>query len=164
MRTSRRVRRMQKFRQHSRPSGLNLVSLMDIFTILVFFLLVNSSATPELPSYKDLRLPDSVSQAVAEENLTVAITEEYILVQGLSVARVAEAKEAGDEGIRSLRERLVFLAADYADDVDKTITIAGHQDIDYALLRKVLRSCQDAGFHNIAFAANQIVRPQVLEP
>lgn len=164
MKTSRRVRRMQKFRQRSRPSGLNLVSLMDIFTILVFFLLVNSSATPELPSYKDLKLPDSVSQTVAEENLTVAITEEHILVQGTSVARIAELQGREGEAIDSLKERLLFLAKDYADDMERAITIAGHQDIDYELLRKVLRSCQEAGFYNIAFAANQVARPQVLEP
>ena len=43
MKMSRRAKRMD--RHHRRNKGnavLNLVSLMDIFTILVFFLLVNS--------------------------------------------------------------------------------------------------------------------------
>lgn len=164
MKTSRRVRRMQRFRQHSQPSGLNLVSLMDIFTILVFFLLVNASATPELPSYKDLKLPDSISQTAAKETLTIAITEEHILVQGVSVASVVAVEESEGETIDSLKQRLLFLAGDYPDERDKAITIAGYRDMDYALVRKVLRSCQEAGFHHIAFAANQVHRPQLIEP
>ena len=38
-----RAKRMEKHHKRNKSSGsLNLVSLMDIFTILVFFLLVNS--------------------------------------------------------------------------------------------------------------------------
>lgn len=52
-------------RQHRRGRlpGLNLVSLMDIFTILVFFLLVNSSDTSSLQGNKDLQLPISTASA-----------------------------------------------------------------------------------------------------
>ena len=40
MKTSRRARRIQRhYSRMHRPGGLNLVSLMDIFTILVFFLI-----------------------------------------------------------------------------------------------------------------------------
>ncbi len=58
MKTSRRARRMQRHygRMH-RPGGLNLVSLMDIFTILVFFLMVSSSDVKVMQNTADVPLP-----------------------------------------------------------------------------------------------------------
>ena len=44
---SARAKRMERHHQRAKGgSSLNLVSLMDIFTILVFFLLVNARARP----------------------------------------------------------------------------------------------------------------------
>ena len=43
MNQSRRIKRMSRAnKKSSATGGLSLVSLMDVFTILVFFLLVNS--------------------------------------------------------------------------------------------------------------------------
>lgn len=162
MKVSRRARRMQQFRQRSRPSGLNLVSLMDIFTILVFFLLVNSSATPQLPNSKDLRLPQSVSQTIPGETLTIAVTLDQILLQGVSVTSVADAMQSPEEVISSLKSELSFAASSFGDDAERIITIAGHEDLDYELIRKLLKTCQDAGFYHVAFAANQVQRSQAL--
>ena len=41
--------------------SINLVSMMDIFTILVFFLLVNSSDVEVLPNAKEIVLPTSTA-------------------------------------------------------------------------------------------------------
>ena len=41
-----------------KSAALNLVSLMDIFTILVFFLMVNSSEVEVLQSSSKIKLPD----------------------------------------------------------------------------------------------------------
>ena len=63
MKMSRRAKRMD--RHHKRNKGravLNLVSLMDIFTILVFFLLVNSGEVQVLPNAKALSLPPNRSR------------------------------------------------------------------------------------------------------
>ena len=60
MAKSARAKRMAKHHRRNKGKGtLNLVSLMDIFTILVFFLLVNSSDVQTLPNAKDLQLPES---------------------------------------------------------------------------------------------------------
>ena len=52
-------RMQQNHRRFLRPARLNLVSLMDIFTILVFFLLVNSGDSEILHVNKQVRLPIS---------------------------------------------------------------------------------------------------------
>lgn len=164
MKVSRRVKRMQKYRKRSGSVALNLVSLMDVFTVLVFFLLVNSSASPELPSSRDLKLPQSFSENVPEETLTIAVTLEHILLQGTSVISVADVKQSTDEVIGRLKDELVFAAENYGSQAERVITIAGHEDIDYDLVRKILKTCQDAGFNHVAFAAQQVQRVEALVP
>ena len=91
MKTSRKARRIQRhYSRMHKPGGLNLVSLMDIFTILVFFLMVNSSDVKVLQNTADVPLPESTAQQEAVENLTVRVTGESILVQGKEVARDAQ--------------------------------------------------------------------------
>ena len=58
-----RAARMDRHhKRHKQGVSLNLVSLMDIFTILVFFLLVNSSDVEVLPNAKDVQLPESIAE------------------------------------------------------------------------------------------------------
>ena len=58
MKNSRRMKRMSRNRQV--VTRMNLTSLMDVFTILVFFLLVNSASTEVLETPKQITLPASV--------------------------------------------------------------------------------------------------------
>ena len=85
---SRRMRRMDRYKTLSKGSPLNLVSLMDIFTILVFFLLVNSSTSQQLPSQKDLKLPLSVAKKTPEETVMLSITRDALLVQGRELSLI----------------------------------------------------------------------------
>ena len=55
MKNSRRMKRMSRNRQTL--TRMNLTSLMDVFTILVFFLLVNSASTEVLETPKQITLP-----------------------------------------------------------------------------------------------------------
>lgn len=88
MQQSQRAKRMEKrHKRAKRAAGqLNLVSLMDIFTILVFFLLVNSSDVEVLPNAKDVQLPQSIAEDKPEVSVVVLVGEENILVQGEPVA------------------------------------------------------------------------------
>ena len=80
MRLSGRAARMKRHhKRHKRTTTLNLISLMDIFTILVFFLLVNSGDVQTLPNAKDLALPESVAEQRARETVVVMVTEENLL-------------------------------------------------------------------------------------
>ena len=163
MKMSRRARRMERHHQKAKTPALNLVSLMDIFTILVFFLLVSSSNTQQLPSSKDLRLPTSSSQTVPDETLVIAVTQEDVLVKGISVAKVAEVLAGSNEVIPGLKEELDFLAAG-SSPVDggqgRRVTIMGDENISYDLVRKILTTCQQANYTRIAFAAVQKAKPK----
>ncbi|MBL1276990.1 MAG: biopolymer transporter ExbD [Ectothiorhodospiraceae bacterium] len=156
---SSRSQRMEHFKSLHSRSGLNLVSLMDIFTILVFFLLVSSGAQ-QLPNTKDITLPTSVANKVPEETLVIVITRTDILVQGKKVAEIATLLKNNKPIIASLKEELIFQASNTqlsktAATTGRAITIMGDENIPYQLLRKVLATCQQANYTTIAFAAFQ---------
>ena len=161
---SRKMRRMDRHHKLRKASPLNLVSLMDIFTILVFFLLVNSSSTQQLPNNKELTLPKSSAVKVPEETIIIAITKTDILVQGRKVASIAQeiSNDTSDGVIPGLKKELDFLSGDEfalePDQAGRKVTIMGDENISYELIRKILTTCQQSSYTNIAFAANQIAK------
>ena len=85
------LQRRQIRRERNAPLvDMNLVSLIDIFTILIFFLLSNSTEVQTLTSSKAVRLPESVAETSPKETVVVVVSNEAILVQGRKVADVAE--------------------------------------------------------------------------
>ena len=90
MSASARAKRMKRHHARKRPAALSLVSLMDIFTILVFFLLVNSAEVQTLEPPKAVTLPESLAVEKPRETVVVMVTPEQVLVQGAPVASIAE--------------------------------------------------------------------------
>ena len=151
-------------RRHGRSAkqpGLNLVSLMDIFTILVFFLLVNSSDVESLPNAKDMKLPESIAEEKSREPVVVMITGEDILVQGDVVANVREVLDTDGNIITGLKQALiaqndrVLRKAANQDIAQREVTIMGDKEISYRLLKKVMATCTDADYGQISLAVMQ---------
>ncbi len=160
MQKSKRARRIERQQKLLKKPALNLVSLMDIFTILVFFLLVNSTNTQQLPSNKDLTLPTSIADKAPKETVIIAITREDILVQGKRVARLSELQNHQQETIAALKEELEYQStlgfiAEVDEKAGRAVTIMGDENVPYETLRKILKTCQQANYRKIAFAANQ---------
>ena len=158
-RLSGRSKRKTSFEGLHKHTGLNLVSLMDIFTILVFFLLV-SSGSQQLPNSKDITLPASVADKVPAETIIISITETEILVQGKKVVDVVSIIDSEQTVINALKNELDFRTSSrvYADTEDNSglaVTIMGDENISYKLLRKILATCREANYTKIAFAAVQ---------
>ncbi|NNE61097.1 MAG: biopolymer transporter ExbD [Woeseia sp.] len=162
MKMSARARRMDQRHERAKKGGaLNLVSLMDIFTILVFFLLVNSSEVEVLPNAKDIQLPQSIAEEKARETVIVLIGEEQILVQGKPIARVEDALRLSGNIIVELKEALRrqsdrVLRREAAEEiVNREVTIMGDKEIPYRLLKKVMATCTDADYGRISLAVMQ---------
>lgn len=149
-----RERRMHHFKQVQTGAGINLVSLMDIFTILVFFLLVHTG-TQQLPNSKDLKLPVTLATKVPEENLVLTVTKDSILVQGKQVARVQEAMASPAAVIAPLSAELKLWATG-ADDGARAVLILSDETIPFALLAKILSTCGEAKYSQILFAAQHV--------
>jgi biopolymer transport protein TolR len=159
---SARAKRMEKHHKRNKGAGaLNLVSLMDIFTILVFFLLVNSSDVETLPNTKDIQLPESIAEEKAKESVVILIGEEDILVQGEAVAKVANVLATSGNDIPALREALksqndrVLRRAAQDDIGGREVTIMGDKDIPYRLLKKVMATCTESDYGQISLAVLQ---------
>jgi len=140
-----RAKRMDKHHKRNKGAGqLNLVSLMDIFTILVFFLLVNSSDVQTLPNVKELQLPESIADEKAKETVVIMIGETDLIVQGTVVAKIADIMATVGNDIPELREALLsqndrVLRREAQDDIaGREVTIMGDKDIPYRLLKKVM--------------------------
>ncbi|NNE63787.1 MAG: biopolymer transporter ExbD [Gammaproteobacteria bacterium] len=162
MQMSRRARRMERHHEQRKRPAINLVSLMDIFTILVFFLLVSSSNVQQLPNKKDIRLPTSVATKAPQETLVIFVTREKILLQGREVASVASELESQDILISGLIDELKFQSTNTgvlnttpAASAGRAITIMGDEEIPYQLIRKILASCREVDYTRIAFATLQ---------
>jgi biopolymer transport protein ExbD len=147
-------------KRNSRIPGLNLVSLMDIFTILVFFLLVNSSDGEVLPSTRNVTLPESISEHKPRQNVVVMVTNSDILVQGHRVALLQDI-DNNDYVIEDLQAALEeqlkrqVLPADGTRGPGQEVTIMGNKQIPYKLLKKVMTSCTEAGYERISLAVLQ---------
>lgn len=150
---SRRAKRMERNHKKSKTPPLNLVAFMDIFTLLVFFLLVNSSSTQHLPSQKDLKLPVSVSKLAVEDALVIEITRTSVLVRGVSVGTIEEILKSDDEIILKLKDELINLSPQNSDLQEFKISIMGDENSSYELIRKILTTCQQANYTKIAFVA-----------
>jgi len=159
---SARAKRMEKHHKRNKGAGqLNLVSLMDIFTILVFFLLVNSSYVETLPNAKELQLPESIAEEKAKETVVIMIGETDLIVQGTPVAKIADIMAIKGNDIPELREALLsqndrVLRRDAQEDIaGREVTIMGDKDIPYRLLKKVMATCTESDYGQISLAVLQ---------
>jgi biopolymer transport protein ExbD len=162
MQMSARAKRMDRHhRRHKGGGQINLVSMMDIFTILVFFLLVSSVNVEVLPNPKDLKLPESIAEQRARENVVVTVTRDEILVQGRPVARVAEVMAREDLRIPALEEALrsqtdrVLRKESVASVADREITIMGDRDTPYRVLKRIMAACTQADYGRLSLAVTQ---------
>ncbi|WP_430462577.1 ExbD/TolR family protein [Thalassolituus sp. LLYu03] len=160
MKMSRRAKRMQRnHKRNANKSGLNLTALMDIFTILVFFLMVNQSEV-EVQNNDSIKLPVSVADSKPAENVTVMISTADILVQGRVIISTAEAAKSEQDVIAALSKELEYLASRTPLSAEqkaqgRPVTIMGDKEISYTLLKKVMNTCAKAEFNNISLAVNQ---------
>ena len=163
MQKSRRAQRMDQRHKRSKKASvaLNLVSLMDIFTILVFFLLVNSSDVEVLPNTKDIQLPESIAEEKAKETVVIVIGDVDIIVQGTPVAKVADVLARTGNDIPQLRQALLsqndrVLRKEAQDDIaGREVTIMADKDIPYRLLKKVMATCTESEYGRISLAVLQ---------
>jgi len=159
VRNSRRMRRMGRSRK--RLTGLNLTSLMDVFTILVFFLLFHSSGGDVLDAPKQIKLPISVVETKPRETVVIMVSPEVVLIQGEAVISTPELLNADNEPVEEITERLKQLERNIIGISTKTIveskevTILADKTIPFRVLKKIMSTCTDSGYGRISLAVIQ---------
>jgi len=150
-------KRAERRARNKTTLDMNLVSLIDIFTLLIFFLLSNTAAVEVLPSSKAVKLPESTAEKLPKETVVLVVNDKDILVQGRKVASVADVMAADTDLIAPLKAELdtqakVATVRKENEAQSKAITIMGDKDISYRLLRKVMVTCARANFSEVSFA------------
>ncbi|WP_100913816.1 ExbD/TolR family protein [Pseudoalteromonas spongiae] len=158
MKKSVRALRMERHhRRANQQAKLSLVSLMDIFTILVFFLIVNSSTVQVLDANKNIDLPKASKQALAEETLVLMVSNKALILQGQLIADLNDLDNASEEVFLPL-ENALKVHAESIEAVDnmRPLTIMADGKIAYHRLKKIMQTCQQAGFGDLSLAVEQV--------
>ena len=144
-----------------RSPGLNMVPLMDVFTILLFFLLINSTSSDVTEPPKTIKLPASYVESKPRETVAVVVTEDEILVQGESVATTQQVLESTEPEIEAIMLRLLEQQKRVIGISERTVsdsaevTVLAHKTIPFEILKKVMSSCTRAGYEKISLAVIQ---------
>lgn len=159
MRDSRRMKRMG--RNKRKITGLNLTPLMDVFTILVFFLLFHSSGGDILKTPKQIKLPDSVVETKPRETVEIMVSPDVVLVQGEAVISTPELFNDRIGSVGEITERLEQLERNIIGISTKTVaeskevTILADKTIPFKVLKKIMTTCTDSGYGRISLAVIQ---------
>ena len=159
MKNSRRIKRMSRNRH--KVTKMNLTSLMDVFTILVFFLLVNSATTEVLETPKQITLPASVVEEKPRETVVIFISPTEVTVQGQPVVRVEEILATPEPNIAPVSRRLAEVSANVIGLKTKTVaeskevTILADRSVPFTVIKKVMSTCTSQGFARISLAVLQ---------
>jgi biopolymer transport protein ExbD len=159
MKNTRRLQRMS--RNRGKIPKMNLTSLMDVFTILVFFLLVNSAASEVLDTPKQISLPESIVESKPRETVVIFVTPEYVLVQGEPVVTIEEILATDDANIAPIMERLAVLRESVigtrtlAVAESQEITVLADRSIPFSVVKKIMSTCTAQGYGRISLAVIQ---------
>jgi biopolymer transport protein TolR len=153
-------KRAERSQRNKTALDMNLVSLIDIFTILIFFLMSSAAGVEILNTGKAVRLPESTAQKAPRETVVITVSGPDILVEGRKVATVSEALAAAGDEIAPLRAELDVQAKRQVIREEnkaqgKAITILGDKDIPYRLLRKVMVTAARADYSDVSFAVTK---------
>lgn len=142
---------------------LSLVALMDIFTILVFFLLLNSGEAQKIENAKFVHLPDSTKGQVPHEELMIMVNADEIWVAKEKIADVADVLKGPEDIIEPLEQQLIKhreKLGDLTPFQEKNglaVIIMGDKEVPYVLLKSVMATCRKQQYLNISLAVNRIV-------
>ena len=160
MKNTRRMKRMSRNHKRKIPA-MNLTSLMDVFTILVFFLLVNSSNSELLQAPKKITRPDSVVETKPAETAVIMVSSDSVVVQGEAIIAIGDVVASKLEYIPQVSDKLKEIKKNVIGVSTKTVaesdkvTILSHKTVPFKVLQKVMASCTAAGYGTINLAVIQ---------
>lgn len=164
--------RKSRRRKSNAVATIQITSLLDIMTILLFFLLKHYSASVDINVTRDLQLPLSTSNRAPINALNLAVSQSEIAVDGENVIDLQDSPTPGVKMIPAsafkddpdlivplldiLKRKRGF--ADAASGLDERLKFQGDcivqadKSIPYSLLRKVLYTAGQADYVQLNFA------------
>ena len=147
-------------------ADLDLTSMMDMFTIILLFLLKSYSAEGAILTNADnLILPNSISKKKPKDvTLQVQVTTDMILVDNQPVAPTEDARniplENPDPIIIKLEEKLAscyhmeeeMVKMGALNQVLGKVIVQVDKNIEFDVLFKIMNTCGKVGYNHMNFA------------
>jgi biopolymer transport protein ExbD len=154
-------------RHNTFPSkvSLNLTSMMDMFTIILVFLIKTYSTEGNLiqPS-EQLTLPTSTIDNPAEVALDLVVSQQWIMVNDEPIMQVKEISNFRQiEILQPLKSALERYAADAKGMEEKfgipfsgRVIIQGDKKLPFSTIAKVMATCGQSDYPNMRFLVYQV--------
>ena len=157
------------------PEELQLNSLVDIFSTLIFFLLQLFASGSESVIDGSIRLPVSITEAEIKADTVIGITpaqtgpggaiveDGVILIEGFAVAKLEEERNREtlmipglQEILKKIRKRAeAWQEAGALDVWEGRVVIQGDRGIDFEIIKRVMATCGSEGFSIISLAVSK---------
>jgi len=139
-------------------ADLLLTPLIDMFVILVVFLIMNFSATGELVSLsRDIQLPQATVTDELERAPIIQISANTVAIEGVKVGDSEDILKDPDLRIPELTDKMQDMRK--IDEMmhpgqpfKGEVIINADKNIDFKLVRKVMFAASDAGYTNFNYA------------
>jgi biopolymer transport protein TolR len=161
MRDTRRMKRLERNNKKSgevKGLGINLIPMMDILCVLVFFLLFHSfnSTLPEA----QIALPASIVEAKPRETVAIVVTPEVVMVQGEAVTNTPTLYDDNISIVSEIRGQLEHLrslmqTSTETAAVSTEVTLLADKAIPFKILKKIMSTCTASGYGKISLAVMQ---------
>lgn len=158
---SRRIKRMERTNQKGaiKGIGINLIPMMDVLCVLVFFLLFHSfnSTLPDA----QIALPASNVETRPRETVSIVVSPETVMVQGEPVVNTSSllddsiimVREVGDR-LKQIESSIVGAGTELVAD-SREITLLADKTIPFKVLKKIMSTCTAYGYGRISLAVVQ---------
>jgi len=158
MKATRRMKRMEQNNSRGviRGLGINLIPMMDVLTVLVFFLLFHSfnSTLPDA----QIALPESSVPTRPRETVAIVVSAESVMVQGEAIVSTPKLLDNGIVIVKELQDRLEQLGPGIigagAEAAARTmeVTLLADKTIPFKVLKKIMSTCTACGYGRISLA------------
>lgn len=149
--------------KHATNVELNLTSMIDIFVLMVVFLIQQFSADGDLLFMTDkIKMPEAANFEQLERAPVIQVSADEISIEGARVAEVADigADEywnipALEEKLRDQKKAYEMIrggGADGAEGFKGDINIQADKEVPFKVIKRVMYSANQAGYFNINFA------------
>jgi biopolymer transport protein ExbD len=138
-----------------------LTSLMDIFIVMVIYLLMNQALGVDVAAPRSIKLPNSMVETQPRQTIVMTVSNQDIVVQGERVATVAEVLDSQEDYIKAIGERMLMIRKSYIGISEEAVanstevTIMADRAIPFKVLKKLMSTSSSAGYEKISLAVNQ---------
>jgi biopolymer transport protein ExbD len=135
---------------------LNLIPMLDVLSVLVFFLLFHSF-NGDMPEQR-LALPQSVVETKPRGTVAISVTPEAVLIQGEPVMKTSLLYDDRVGTVHEVTDRLAQIQQSMNDtgtNETREITLLADKNIPFNVLKKIMTSCTASGYGKISLAVIQ---------